>query len=89
MPDVGELFRAPVERLHFKPNVPAGMNPFVLMGMVPLLKGSTEDHDPIEVAPSECCSSGCWVVHDGRHRWIASVIAGRPDVLSVVISPDS
>lgn len=77
-----ETFRVGLHRLHFRENVPAGMNPFVIMGLVPLLKGSTEDHDPVLVRPAACCAFGCWEIADGRHRVVASLIAGRPDVLA-------
>jgi hypothetical protein len=75
-------FRAPIDRLRFKDPIPAGMNPYTLLGLVPLLKGSNEDYDPIEVdRPCPTCDTA--TVLDGRHRWIASVIAGRPDVLAI------
>lgn len=74
--------RVPIDRLRFKDPIPAGMNPYTLMGLVPLLKGSNEDHEPIEIdRPCPTCSTA--TVLDGRHRWIASVIAGRSDVFAV------
>jgi hypothetical protein len=75
-------FRAPVEKLRFKAPIAAGMNPFTLMGLVPLLRNTSQNHDPILVSPP-CPTCGDRVVIDGRHRWIASVIAGRADVLAV------
>lgn len=74
-------FRWPVNRLRFKDPISAGMNPFVLMGLVPLLRGTAEDHDPIHVSPA-CPTCGDRIVLDGRHRWIASVLAGRADILA-------
>lgn len=79
-----EQFRIPVDRLRVKPNIPAGMDPFVLMGLVPLLKRTAQDHDPIVV---RLISDGCWQIMDGRHRFFAAVIAGRPDVLAVEETP--
>lgn len=77
-------FRVPLEQLQFKRNPPAGMNPYVIMGLVPLLKGSTEDHEPILVRQD----GDHWLVLDGRHRFVASLIAGRPDVLAVEEQPE-
>jgi hypothetical protein len=79
-------FRWPVDRLRFKDPIPAGMNPYVLRGLVPLLRGSNEDHDAISVG-EPCPACGTADVLDGRHRWIASVIAGRPDVLANAEDP--
>lgn len=73
-------FRVRVEDLRLKPNIPAGMDPYVLLGLVPLLRRTAHDHDPIVVRALPC---GAWQVMDGRHRWFAAVIAGRPDVLAV------
>jgi hypothetical protein len=78
--------RVPVELLRFKVPIAAGMNPYTLMGMVPLLRGSAEDHDPILVTTA-CPTCHVRVVLDGRHRWIASVVAGRPDVLATEETP--
>lgn len=82
MPSAADPVRVPIDRLRFKDPIPAGMNGYQLLGLVPLLKGSNEDYDPIEIdRPCPACSTA--TVLDGRHRWIASVIAGRPDVLAV------
>lgn len=71
-------FRIPLERLHLKPNIPAGMDVCVLLGLVPLLRKTAQDHDPILVKED----AGGWEIQDGRHRFFASVIAGRPDILA-------
>jgi hypothetical protein len=76
---MGEPFRIPVERLHLLPNVAAGMDPCVLLGLVPRLRKTSEDWDPIVVRED----AGGWLVVDGRHRFFASVISGRSDVLAV------
>lgn len=78
---MAETFRVRIENLRFGPNVTAGMNVYVIMGLVPLLKGSTEDHEPITVRP---LPDGSWRLIDGRHRFVASIIAGRPDVLAAL-----
>jgi hypothetical protein len=77
-----DTFRQPIDRVRFKDGyVPAGMSPFTLLGMVPLLRNTNMDHDPILLGPP-CCCCGVREETDGRHRWIANVIAGRPDVLA-------
>jgi hypothetical protein len=72
-------FRARIEDIRLGPNVTAGMNVYVIMGLVPLLKASTEDHKPVTVRP---LPGGAWRLIDGRHRLVAALIAGRPDVLA-------
>lgn len=72
-------FRVRVEDLRLKPNIPAGMDPYVLLGLVPLMRRTAQDHTPIRVLP---LGDGTWRVMDGRHRFLAAVIAGRPDVLA-------
>jgi hypothetical protein len=71
-------FRIPLERLHVKPNIPAGMDPCILLGLVPLLRKTAEDHTPILVKEH----GDGWEIQDGRHRYVASLIAGRPDILA-------
>lgn len=78
---VSNHLRVPINRLRFKEPIAAGLNPFTLMGMVPHLRNRNGDHAPILVSPP-CPTCGDRVVLDGRHRWIASVIAGRADVLA-------
>lgn len=75
-------FYADITRLHFIKPVTAGMDPYVLMALVPLMRKTTEDHPPIVVRPSRCCPEQCWEVLDGRHRWIAAVMGGRSEVLA-------
>lgn len=72
-------FRVRVEDLRLGPNPPAGMNPFVLMSLAYQMRASTADPEPVQVTRD----GDGWRVHDGRHRVLAAVIAGRPDVLSV------
>jgi hypothetical protein len=68
-----------LEDLLLPPNVPAGMNPLVLMHFAYLYRATTGDLDPIVVR----AEGGRWRISDGRHRAVASLIAGRPDVLAV------
>ena len=77
----GAEFRVPLHLLRVKVPVPAGMDPCVLLGMVPILRRTTQDLPSILV--DDHCSSlnpcGSWRVQDGRHRFFAHVIAGRHD----------
>lgn len=72
-------FKVPIANLMFKVPVTAGMNPYVLLGMVPLLRNTTQDHEPILVS---WLWSDVYRIEDGRHRTIASIIAGRWYVLA-------
>jgi hypothetical protein len=72
--------RIPIERLHLLPNIPAGMDPCVLLGLVPLLRKTGEDHPPILVREH----GDGWQILDGRHRFMAAVIAGRSDILAEI-----
>lgn len=69
-------FRIPIQRLHLLPNVTAGMCPYTLLGLVPKLRKTSEDHEPILVRED----GDSWQILDGRHRFVAYVIAGRPDI---------
>jgi hypothetical protein len=71
------LFRVRVEDILLKPNIPAGCNPLVLMSLAHLLRSTDQDPDPVKVRRD----GGRWRVSDGRHRFLAAVVAGRPDVL--------
>lgn len=77
----GAPFRVPLELLRLKPPVTAGLSPYTLLGMVPLLRNTTLDHAPILV-DARCTGCGSWRVQDGRHRFVGSVMAGRHDILA-------
>lgn len=68
--------RIPVSSLLMLDNIPAGMNPLVLMSLAYMFRSTTQDAAPILVRPE----GDLYRVLDGRHRAVASVIAGRPDV---------
>jgi hypothetical protein len=76
---VSETFRIPVDQLRLLPNIPAGMDPCILLGLVPKMRKTAEDHIPIVVFRA----GDLWQIRDGRHRFMAAVIAGRPDVLAI------
>jgi ParB-like chromosome segregation protein Spo0J len=71
--------RLPVSSLVMKDNVPAGCNPLVLMSLAYTLRSSGDDPAPVSVRPID--GTGLYRVIDGRHRFMAAVVAGRPDVL--------
>lgn len=77
-----EQFRVPLRLLRFKDPVPAGLDAYVLLGMIPQLRNTTDDCVPILV--DACCPTcGVWRVQNGRHRVIASIAAGRTDILAI------
>ncbi len=80
-------FRVRLERLRVKPNIPAGMDPCVLLGMVPPLRGSHFDHDPILVRWDP--ATYIYTILDGRHRFVAALIAGRSDILAMEENADA
>ncbi len=79
MPKPPETFRVPVEDIRLPRNVVAGCNVLVLCSLVYMLRATTDDPPPIEVVHEPC--GAAWRICDGRHRYLAAYIAGRPDVL--------
>jgi len=71
-------WHVPLEQLLVKEPVSAGMNLAVVQELVPFYRSTTEDTTPIIVRRER---QG-WRVMDGRHRFISSLIAGRPSVLA-------
>lgn len=57
------------------------MNFLQLAAFAYQLRATTEDLEPITVEP---LGDGTYQITDGRHRAIAALIAGRPDVLAIV-----
>jgi len=72
--------RVPLHMIRVRPNVTAGMNLLVVAVLVQLMRCSTDDPDPALVVPD----GDGWRVTDGRHRYVAALMAGRPDLLCVV-----
>ena len=60
--------------------VSAGMNPLVLMSLVYMYRSTTEDAEPIVLRKE----GRYYRITDGRHRFMASVIAGRRRILAKV-----
>lgn len=76
-----ELKRVRIDRCMVGPNVPAGMNILVVASLVYMYRSSNEDAPPIQVTRE----GRYYRVVDGRHRMVASLIAGRRRVLAKVL----
>jgi hypothetical protein len=77
--------RIPLDRLLLKPNIPAGASVLVISSLVLLYRNSGEDTEPILVREA---GEGLYRILDGRHRFMASVIAGRTTVLATLEPSD-
>lgn len=75
----GQQFRVPLEQLCISRNVTAGLNPLVLLSLAYRYRSTTDDTDPITVV---ALGPGRYRISDGRHRYVASLIAGRLDILA-------
>jgi hypothetical protein len=72
-------FLVPLHHLRFQPNLPAGMNPLRVCAIADRLRNVGGEVDvPVLV---ERLNEDDWIVRDGRHRVVASWIAGRSTVL--------
>ena len=71
-------FRVPLDEIRVRKPVPCGMDPYTLMSLVPLMRTTTEDHEPVLVRRD----GDGWRLMDGRHRFVAALIAGRQDILA-------
>lgn len=76
--------RIRIDRILLPPNLPAGMNPLVVMSLALHYRSTTDDVEPIVVRRE----GRNYRIVDGRHRYIASVIAGRRRVLAQLDTPD-
>lgn len=72
--------RIRVDRIIVSEPVPAGMSPLVVMSLAYMYRSTTEDADPITVTRE----GPHYRVADGRHRYLASVIAGRRRILATI-----
>jgi hypothetical protein len=83
-------FRVRVEHLALLANSTAGCDPFTVMAHAHRMRWSPS-WDPAPVLVNRETVPGVnpplWRVLDGRHRFLAAVIAGRPDVLCVEEAP--
>lgn len=72
-------FLVPLHHLRFQPNLPAGMNPLRICSIADALRNVGSEVDPPVVV--EKLGLDDWLVRDGRHRVVASWVAGRRDVM--------
>lgn len=74
--------RAPLHQLVLPPNIVAGMNPLVVMAIAYTLRTSLTDVEPLDVSHLGTLDGlgDVWAVHDGKHRYMASYVAGRADI---------
>lgn len=72
----------PLHWLRIPPPVPAGMNPLVLCSIAYDLRTSCKPvNPPIRV---QQVGAEDFVIVDGRHRWLGSLIAGRTHISALV-----
>lgn len=71
--------RLPLDQLLFGRNPPAGMDWSVIGLWVCRLRKTADDCDP-PIIVSAVDGSPFWRVTDGRHRTVASLIAGRTHI---------
>lgn len=71
-------FRVPLHQLSIGPNVVAGCNPYVVMSLAYMMRSTREDPPAVLV---DYLGAQRWSVTDGRHRFVAAVMAGRSDLL--------
>jgi hypothetical protein len=72
--------RIRVDRILLPKPVPAGMNHLVLSSLTYMYRATNEDTTPIVVQRE----GPHYRIVDGRHRWMASVVAGRRRVLATI-----
>lgn len=75
------LFRVPLEHIVLKPPVPCGMDFGEIGGKLKRYRTTREDEGPAKVRRRPGLPEPYWELSDGRHRFFAAVIAGRPDLL--------
>lgn len=82
-------FRVPAGHLVLRA-VAKGMDIARVAELVPVLRDTTMDWEPVVVSwvgwTWDSRNAGpfeVWRIEDGRHRYFAAVVAGRPDVLCV------
>jgi hypothetical protein len=71
----------PVDQLLMPPNITAGSNMLELASLAYMYRTTLDDAEPIDVAPE----GKYYRIVDGKHRFMASVVAGRVDVLCEVL----
>jgi hypothetical protein len=72
--------RIPIALILFPEPVSAGMDPYILMSLAGMYRKTNEDTTPIEVRKA----GPFYRLTDGRHRVVASMIAGRKTIWALV-----
>lgn len=67
-----------LDHLLYPDPVAAGMNYLVIASLALMYRSSNEHAEPITISRDE--GSGYWRIVDGRHRSVASMVAGRKTV---------
>lgn len=76
---MAEPFYVRVDSLLYPDPVAAGMNVLVVNSLIYLFKGTNEDVEPITIRRE---GESFYRIVDGRHRAVASMMAGRKTVLA-------
>lgn len=78
---MADPFWLPVHEIRMRPVLPCGMS-YLLVGALAYTLRTT--HDP--VTPVEVRQEGGgWVLVEGRHRWVAHLVAGRDQIQCVEV----
>jgi len=72
--------RIPLDRIRLPRSIPAGMNLLRIAAIADTLRTGGEIWDPALV---RCDGDGWWSIVEGRHRYVASYVAGVPDLLCI------
>jgi hypothetical protein len=75
-------FLLPVHELRPPEPIPAGMSVLVMCAVAERLRNSHEPITPVQVRKVD----GEWLLVEGRHRWLAHWIAGRPLIRCVEVA---
>jgi len=76
-----EPMRIPLHRIRLPRSIPAGMNLIRIAAIADTLSTGGEIWDPVVVRRDP--GKRRWSVVDGRHRYMASYVAGVPDLLCI------
>jgi hypothetical protein len=80
---MAEPFLLPVHELHPQEPIPAGMSVLVMCAVAERLRNTHEQITPVQVRRQD---DGGWLLVEGRHRWLAHWIAGRPLIRCVEVA---
>lgn len=73
-------FRIPLHHCRLQPNIPAGLNYLRVGAIADRIRNGGLDIEPVLVryrGPRD------WLILDGRHRWMASWVAGVRDIAAI------